>query len=227
VWVDVGPTTARHIRIWHSGTVDLPSLDDSSPDVAHAYKVLSDASLKSVTMVLEPDTAADLAELKPVAIHDVLVAYLLFARDLRRNHHPPALARGVALRHARRIAGKVFLDQSDTMNALRCFVNLARIYPTESLELALGPISSSGTVWTSEMSDTDVLGPLAREVYDGARITGAWSRAKYLAHRVRCDDHLSPTECEVAVLLSEQWTGTLAELIDIAMTPRPPAHLQL
>jgi hypothetical protein len=200
--------------------VNLPALDDNSIDVKLAYRVLADACLKAATMLRDPDTAEARADLKPVDICDVLVAYLLFDRDLRRSHER-AFARGGALKHARRIAGEVLFAQSDSMDAIRSFVKLTRTYPAESLDLALGPVSSAGIAWTNEMADSDDLGQLTLDVYVGARIKNALPRATYLGRRVRNDVHLSSIQREFAVELSEGWTGTLTELIDTAMTLRP------
>jgi hypothetical protein len=172
-------------------------------------------------MVLDPEPAIACAQLSSVDLFDVLVAYLVFAHDQRRSAIPPAIARGVALRHARRISGEYFRQQSDSMRAIRTFVEVTRRYPRESLELALGPVSFSNTVWTTEMADTDILGDLTGEVYVGARILNAMPRSAYLMSRVRSRNELNPAQRQLAGELSESWAGTLTELIDTVLGLRP------
>jgi hypothetical protein len=190
----------------------LPELNDATPAVQQAYaKMSSELYYLDATGGRSP-TAPGYEELE---LHDVLVAFLVHARDLQCSDELTAQRR----RSTRTLISHVFQVHLDSMAPVRTFVDVTIEYPENASELARA-VGSSNPRWPIQAFESDEFGRLTRSLYDDARLGATFSRSEYLIRRL-ADCRLSDHQCELAKTLSQEWDGTLGELVDTARALQP------
>lgn len=190
--------------------MNLPELRCATPGVRRAH----DAILDRVT---GPDALTNHAPVENVELRDLLVAYLIFVRDLYspekdatdsffdedRDHH-----------YALRTIRATCVARARSMDFVRTFIDLAVTYPFEHSNL-VETVATSTSLWPAqEVCDTDDVGRLTRKLHEDAGVTVIIPRRDYLVRRIRSAGQLRGPVFNLACTLARDWAGTLDELVE-------------
>jgi hypothetical protein len=199
--------------------VPLCELNDATPGEQRAYATL----VERVAIATSDPLAATLALAENLDTHDILVAFLLLTRSLfRLSETAPASAiekKRQDHANALRTVRATCVQRSNSLATPLAFIDAAIAHPDQAVGLA-ELFATSSAIWPKEISQTNDLGRLPLPVYATAFGQYVAPRCEYLADRLPWQG-LTLSQVALATALSQEWTGTLSELVETTKNLHP------